>query len=122
MSRNFGIGIALFLLVASGSLQAQLTLDGVVYRDPTRPSGATASTGGVVEAPGRRSYEVTFIRSGGQNSVAVINGQMVGAGDMVDGARVRAIESGAVILEVDGDVLEVSTFRATFRTQSNSVE
>lgn len=111
--------LALLILVPAALAQQQISIDGQIYRDPTQPVGMTLSSGqvqGQAAVSGRRTYTVTFIRAGVSNSVAVINGQVVGNGDTVDGALVRAIETDKVLLSVEGQTLEVSTFRPTFRS------
>ena len=109
--------ILLFILCmpALALAQDRIVIDGVTYRDPTQPVGAQRQSleEGTI---GRTSYAVTFIRTGGQQNVAVVNGQTVGVGDTVDGASVMAINSDSVTLDVDGESIDISTFRATFRT------
>lgn len=111
------LNVLVFVLCTSGLALAQdsIVIDGVTYRDPTQPVGALrqAIEEGTI---GRVSYAVTFIRTGGQRNVAVVNGQTVGVGDTVDGASVKAINSDSVTLDVDGESIDISTFRATFRT------
>lgn len=91
--------------------------DGEALRDPTRPAGAVPAgqaagesdnlqgAGGMAD----RQYRVSFIRAGGSQPVAVINGRPVRVGEEISGARVLAIEAGVVALDVDGE-------RRTFRT------
>jgi hypothetical protein len=97
--------------------QDGIVIDGVRYRDPLQPAGATrvALEDGRI---GRTTYVVTFIRAGGKTDVAVVNGRTVGLGDTIDGATVQAITSDTVTLEVNGESIDISTFRATFRTDA----
>ena len=106
----------LFLLPCGAAAQEQVIIDGLAYRDPTQPPGMSREQMLTSSAPGRVAYAVTFIRVGGANTVAVVNSQVVSVGDTVDGAVVRAIKADKVMLQVDGQMLEISTFRAAFRT------
>lgn len=106
----------LMLLPCSAIAQEQIVIDGLAYRDPTQPPGVSREQPLTSSAPGRVAYAVTFIRAGGANTVAVVNSQVVSVGDTVDRAIVTAIEPDKVMLEVDGETLEISTFRAAFRT------
>lgn len=116
MSRVAILTAMLVLLPCGAAAQEQIVIDGLAYRDPTQPPGVTQEQALTSSVPGRTAYAVSFIRAGGANTVAVINSQVVSVGDTVDRAIVRAIESDKVVLEVDGQLLEISTFRAAFRT------
>lgn len=54
-----------------------------------------------------REYEVQSILVRRDRRLAVVNGQRVRVGDVVDGARVMQIGPGRVLLAVDGEVHEV---------------
>lgn len=71
-------------------------------RDPTRPDFATA----VVKVPGAR-FSVSAIFIADMRRVAVVNGQLVGEGDDVAGARVEQIEPGMLTLRYRGRLLTV---------------
>lgn len=116
MSRVAIVATMLILLPRGAAAQEQIVIDGLVYRDPTQPPGMTREQTLTSSVPGRVAYTVSFIRVGGANTVAVVNSQVVSVGDSVDRAIVRAIEPDRVVLEVDGQMLEISTFRAAFRT------
>jgi hypothetical protein len=62
-------------------------------------------------------YSVSFIRTGGERPVAMINQQLVGPGDTVDEARVISIEAGTVILLVNGQEERISTFAAPVKVK-----
>ncbi|MDP2347754.1 MAG: hypothetical protein Q8N34_08510 [Gammaproteobacteria bacterium] len=112
--------LSVLLLTNVAAAQQSIVIDGVSYRDPTRPAGATLSQTEFAAVPGRPTYTVTFIRAGSTNNVAVINGQVVSRGDRIDGALVKAIDDDSVLLEVNGETLEISTFRANFRTPASA--
>lgn len=95
--------------------QDRVVIDGIAYRDPLQPMGASRLSSETGQL-GRVKYVVTFIRTGGQTNVAVVNGQTVATGDTVDGALVKAIKSDSVTLDVNGSSIDISTFRATFRS------
>ncbi len=69
-------------------------------RDPTRPAFATA----VVKVPGAQ-FSVSAIFIADMRRVAVVNGQLVGEGDEVAGARVEHIEPGLLTLRYRGKLL-----------------
>lgn len=71
--------------------------------DPTRPAGAVpgmevSTAAGAVE----RGAQVVIVRSKGQKSAAVVNGQYVEVGGKVDGKRVLKITESGVVLKGDG--------------------
>ena len=115
MLNRLSIAILSALFSCSALAAETIVIDGVVYRDPMQPKGVnrTAAEEGRI---GQMTYEVTFIRTGGEINVAVVNGLTVGEGDTVDGALVKAIDKDTVTLDVNGESLDISTFRASFRT------
>lgn len=113
--------LGLVLLCCTGSAVAQqaLIIDGESFRDPTRPPRVVAVQAQSNEISASRDFAVTFIRSGGDSSTAVINGTLVPLGGSIDGAIVRAIGTDSVTLEVEGQLVEVNAFRAGFRSSAN---
>jgi len=114
--------VALVLLSSAASVAAQQTLliDGESFRDPTRPPRVVAAqVQSSVETSANQNFAVTFIRSGGDNSAAVINGTLVPLGGEIEGAVVRAIGADSITLEVNGQLVEVNAFRASFRSSAN---
>ncbi|MDX1491623.1 MAG: hypothetical protein R3332_10065 [Pseudohongiellaceae bacterium] len=105
----------LYLLCYGAVAQETIVIAGVVYRDPLQPAGASRISPEQGRV-GQVSYSVSFIRTGGEVDVAVVNGQTVAEGDTVDGALVKEIDKDTVTLDVDGESIDISTFRATFRT------
>lgn len=105
--------------------------DGETLRDPTRPPGATlseqpagASSDNRPDASAmvERQYRVSFIRAGGSQPMAVINDQPVHVGEVISGARVLAIETGVVALDVNGERRTLSTWRGEAVRESISSE
>jgi hypothetical protein len=104
------LGAAIMALSASAALsQEQRFIDGQMYRDPTQPLGAQRLQGFDGRMTIRRSYQVSFIRTGGERPVAVVNGTAVSIGDEIEGARVLQISGDAVTLRVDGEELVITT-------------
>lgn len=112
--------LSALLLCGAGQAVAQqaIFIDGESFRDPTRPPRVTASQTQNADVQISRNFEVTFIRSGGDNSTAVINGTLVPLGGTIEGAVVRAIGVDSVTLEVEGQLVEVNAFRAGFRSSA----
>ncbi|MDT8427880.1 MAG: hypothetical protein RQ757_03850 [Pseudomonadales bacterium] len=104
------------LLLQQAAAQDRLVIDGVSYRDPTQPLGALRIQGQPTVRQAARSYAVSFIRTGGDVNVAIVNGQTVAVGDVVDGARVVQISEDTVRLDTGDEVIDISTFRADFRS------
>lgn len=117
MSRFIAQLIILMLLPAMAAVaQNQIVIDGQVYRDPTRPTGAVRE--GVAPAdPRRPGYVVSFIRSGGSQPMAVVNNTVVHVGDVIDGARVVHVNRDSVTLLVDGEERVIRTFGTSVRSQ-----
>lgn len=113
--------LSLALLCSAGSAVAQqaLIIDGESFRDPTRPPRVAAAQAQSADIAVSHDFAVTFIRSGGDSSTAVINGTLVPLGGSIDGAIVRAIGTDSVTLEVEGQLVEVNAFRAGFRSSAN---
>lgn len=68
--------------------------------DPTKPAVNVV----VGDAPDKaQQYVVNSLMTGKKHNLAVINGQRVQAGDVVDGAKVLAVSRTGVQLEVSGE-------------------
>jgi len=115
--RNFCL--AMLCLAGSAEAQQAAIIGGESFRDPTRPPRISAIATQDIQVAVSSEFEVTFIRSGGDNSTAVINGTLVPVGGTIDGAVVRAIGADSVTLEVGGQLVEVNAFRAGFRSSAN---
>lgn len=111
--------LALLCSAASAVGQEVLLIDGESFRDPTRPPRVSTVQEQTAEVSENLDFAVTFIRSGGDNSTAVINGTLVPLGGSIEGAVVRAIGVDSVTLEVNGQLVEVNAFRAGFRSSAN---
>ena len=123
------VACVLLLLCALPSLSVSAeTFSGEELKDPTRPAGAAPvvdAEGGVGFLDGlfggaasllNSNYEVTFIRAGGAEPVAMINAKLVKTGDMVGEAEVIAIDAQSVSLRVNGGIQRVTSYNGTVKT------
>lgn len=82
----------------------------LALQDPTRPpaamlqprAGSLGSAGAAMQQDAHRLQSILIGRAPGGRRVAVIDGDTVRVGDRVGGARVLAIEAGAVQIEQGG--------------------
>lgn len=123
------------LLMSAVSAQAEM-IDGEDLKDPTRPMGVSASM--AAEGNGRGvgsllagllggatdllsgGYTVSFIRAGGTDPVAMINDQLVRAGDRVGEAEVVSIDRDRVSLRIDGEVREIMGFDSSVKSRADA--
>ncbi|MEX2500526.1 MAG: hypothetical protein WD397_16795 [Wenzhouxiangellaceae bacterium] len=92
-------------LIAAGPLLAQVD-------DPTRPPTASelAAWHGQPAAEAVQ-WQLQSVLISGQRRVAIINGKRAIVGQLIDGARVRAIEPTHAIIQTDTDTLTLSIRR-----------
>ncbi|MCP5357093.1 MAG: hypothetical protein H7A06_03000 [Pseudomonadales bacterium] len=123
------------VLMSAVSAQAEM-IDGEDLKDPTRPMGVSASM--AAEGNGRGvgsllagllggatdllsgGYTVSFIRAGGTDPVAMINDQLVRAGDRVGEAEVVSIDRDRVSLRIDGEVREIMGFDSSVKSRADA--
>ena len=91
-----------------------------LLRDPTRPYSAkpvaTTATGtATATATGVTGFRVTAIFTSKERRIAVVNGQRVGEGDLVDGATVVEILADALRLNVQGKAITTRVLPNGFR-------
>jgi len=93
-----------------------------LLRDPTRPYSvkpvATTATGtgtGTGTATVVTKFIVTAIFTSEKRRIAVVNGQRVGEGDLVDGATVVEILANALRLNVQGKAITTRVLPNGFR-------
>ena len=100
----FAIGV----LGVNGQLHSE---PGAGLNDPTRPKGWRASTQAPAESENRSiaalQLQGTFSLAGERS--AVISGQRVVVGDEVSGAQVLEIDRNKVILQLDGETIELAS-------------
>ncbi len=113
------LALALVVTVDVAAAAATAQIDGEKLADTIRPGGARVSEQPSAQAPQAgqsrglpvaSDFSVSFIRAGGDNPVAVVNGETVGVGDTVGGAEVTAIERGRVRLLLNGSEAVVSAW------------
>ncbi len=78
------------------------------FRDPTRPYSPPITAKAAVA----KSFVVNAIFVSSRRQIAVINGQRVAVGDVVDGATVTRIEKHAITLDADGRELTATLKRS----------
>jgi hypothetical protein len=81
------------------STRPALTLPDQWGRDPFARGGERATSMPSEVIP---SFRVAAVSIGGGKAMAVINGKMIGQGDMIQGWRVKAISNAGVVLESNG--------------------
>lgn len=81
--------------------------------DPTRPEVALPVAD--PEKPATHTLALHAILHGEGRRLAVVNGQRVDVGDVVDGARVLAIEADHVRLRRDGETLVIELVSPVFK-------
>ncbi len=89
-----------------------------LLRDPTRPYSAkpVATTAmGTETATGVTGFRVTAIFTSEKRRIAVVNGQRVGEGDLVDGATVVEILADALRLNFEGKAITTRVLPNGFR-------
>ena len=98
----------LALLACCLAMTVQATPHGEL-RDPTRPSGRQLSDGdGVAQnETAATPLQLQGMLSRGGERTALINGRRVAVGDRVDNAQVVAIEINRVMLDQDGETIEL---------------
>ncbi len=87
-----------------------------LLRDPTRPSSAKpVATTGTGTATAVSGFRVTAIFTSEKRRIAVVNGQRVGEGDLVDGATVVEILADALRLNFEGKAMTTRVLPNGFR-------
>lgn len=117
---------AVLLATAVSAVVAQEAfIDGELIRDPTQPAHlaitgpADSPAGALMQVPDRSLYALSFIRTGGDYPIAVINDQSLSIGDRVGDALVRDIRPTEVILAIGGRELVLSTISLPVRESVN---
>ncbi len=116
MPRRFSIllVVAVFLLapVLAGAQEETL-------RDPTRPyfakSVATTTTTATGTTTAVTGFRVTAIFTSEKRRIAIVNGQRVAEGDLVDGASVVEIRADALRLNFQGKAITTRVLPNGFR-------
>jgi hypothetical protein len=123
--RNKLILIVVALVTSVGSADV---IDGEELLDPTRPFQLSANSADDsleldlfrTVVPG--SYELSFIRAGGELPLAVINQQQLTIGDVIGGAEVIAIDRSGVTLRVNNEEQRISLYGVSVKSNVVSQE
>jgi hypothetical protein len=97
---------ALAILLAVVAAGTAARAEELPVRDPMRPFAVSleGSSGGAAAAP---RFELTAVLLAADRRVAVVNGRPYLLGELVDGARIVAIEAGAVRFDDNGSELVI---------------
>ncbi|MFT7472140.1 MAG: hypothetical protein ACI8XU_002037 [Kiritimatiellia bacterium] len=109
------------MLLAVASLARADLIDGEDFIDPTRPLFYVANSDvGAVDQIFRTvvpaSYDISFIKAGGDSSTAVINNVRVGIGDIIGGAEVLLIDREGVTLLIDDEERRISMYESRIKS------
>lgn len=121
----------LVLLTAAnaGSLAADI-IDGEELVDPTRPVFKEPSMGvgqdnnaaDMLNNVLPSGFDLSFIRTGGNSTMAVINNQQVKVGDSIGGAQVVAIERNSVTLSINDQERRINLYGTDVKAVQGTVE
>lgn len=100
-------------------------IDGEELADPTRPFQFAdvdddASILEMIRTVVPSSYDLSFVRAGGDTPIAVINQQQLTIGDVIGGAEVIAIDRGGVTLLINDEEQRVSLYGVSVKTNTVS--
>lgn len=120
MFRKIRIGMAIGLVTVASLARAEL-IDGEDFVDPTRPLFYVDNSDvGVVDQIFRTvvpaSYDISFIRAGGDSSTAVINNVRVAVGDIIGGAEVILIDRDGVTLLIDDEERRINMYESRIKS------
>jgi hypothetical protein len=116
--------VTLLLLLPIAVYGQTIQIDGEFFRDPTQPPGSAqaaalidvTSTEVVIAAEVTlNNLSLQFVRSGGINPLAVINNQPLTIGENIDGATIKDIGPGKVLLDIQGLEYELALFKRPVR-------
>ena len=96
-------------------------IDGEDFVDPTMPlfyieSSVDDEVDQLFRTVVPASYDISFIRAGGDSSFAVINSVRVSEGDVIGGARVVAIDRAGVTLFIDNEERRINMYESTVKS------
>jgi hypothetical protein len=117
--------ITLLVSVLMATTSMADVIDGEELVDPTRPFqfaavSDDASIQDLIRTVIPSSYDLSFVRAGGDNPIAVINQQQLTIGDVIGGAEVIVIDRGGVTLMVNNEEQRVSLYGVSVKSNSVS--
>jgi len=100
-------------------------IDGEELVDPTRPFqfaavSDDASILDLIRTVVPSSYDLSFIRAGGDKPIAVINQLQLTIGDVIGGAEVIVIDRGGVTLRVNNEEQRVNLYGVSVKSNTVS--
>lgn len=109
------------MLLSFASLARADLIDGEDFIDPTQPLFYVANSDiDVVDEIFRTvvpaSYDISFIRAGGDSSTAVINNVRVSIGDIIGGAEVLLIDREGVTLLIDDEERRINMYESRIKS------
>jgi hypothetical protein len=113
--------LSMVALLTSVIAQADI-IDGENLVDPTRPLFASNRPADEVNLTELyrtvvpASFEISFIRAGDTNPVAVINNLQVTLGDVIGGATVSSIGRDSVTLLINGEERIISLYNTSVKS------
>ncbi len=122
------VGFLLMLVLLAAAPASAEVIDGEELVDPTRPlfynqRSSTDSDSAVTAMINRilpSSFDLSFIRLGGNSAMAVINDQRVGIGDSIGGAEVVAIDRSSVTLRINNQEQRISLYDTDVKSAQGS--
>ena len=117
------ITLLISVLLASASMAD--VIDGEDLVDPTRPFQLAAvsddtSIIDLIRTVVPSSYDLSFVRAGGDSPIAVINQQQVTIGDVIGGAEVIVIDRSGVTLKTNNEEQRISLYGVSVKTNAVS--
>ena len=85
---------------------------------PPKAVAPSSKTEDAAEPVQRVTYRLQGVKMGGSHRSAVINGQMVSVGEVVDGATVVSIESDAAVVQSGEDPITLKLLRNEVKQRS----
>ena len=117
--------ISLLVIVLMASTSIADVIDGEELLDPTRPFQLTAVNDDalildLIRTVIPSTYDLSFVRAGGDHPIAVINQQQLTIGDVIGGAEVIVIDRGGVTLRVNNEEQRVSLYGVNVKSNTVS--
>jgi hypothetical protein len=117
----------MFALFGDAPVSADV-IDGEELVDPTRPlftnqrsnTDSDSTVAAMINRVLPSSFDLSFIRLGGNGAMAVINDQRVGIGDSIGGAEVVAIDRSSVTLSINNQEQRISLYDTDVKSAQGS--
>ena len=119
------VGVTALALAVLLAAQVQAAADGVSVRDlpdpmaPPKTAQPPPKAEGTAEPVKRVTYRLQGVKIEPRHRSAVINGQMVAVGDVIDGATVVSIESDGVVVQGGDEPITLKLLRNEVKQRSH---